>query len=134
MEFEFDVYGKVRGQVRPRTNFRNGHVYKSRPDREWEDAIKAAYINGNGPHFGDKPLGMYVTVCRELPKSRPKRIRREPDTHKPDGSNILKSIEDALNGIAYFDDKQLVDEHVRKMPRTREICERIHVRIVEVDE
>ena len=29
-------------------------------------------------------------------------------TKKPDNSNIIKSIEDALNKIAYHDDKQII--------------------------
>ena len=28
---------------------------------------------------------------------------------RPDLSNIIKTVEDALNGLAYLDDKQLVD-------------------------
>lgn len=133
MEFSFDVHGKVRGQGRPKVDYNRRRVYKARQDNEWERLIKEAYINGNGPHFGGKPIAMYVTAYRELPASRPKRIRKEADVHKPDASNILKSVEDALNGIAYDDDRQVVSAHVRKMPRER-LCEHIHVRIIEVVE
>ena len=35
-------------------------------------------------------------------------------TTKPDTDNIAKSILDSLNGIAYKDDKQVVDLRVRK--------------------
>ena len=35
-------------------------------------------------------------------------------TTKPDTDNIAKSILDSLNGIAYLDDKQVVDLRVRK--------------------
>ena len=35
-------------------------------------------------------------------------------TIKPDTDNIAKSILDSLNGIAYLDDKQVVDLRVRK--------------------
>lgn len=133
MEFTFDVFGKVRGQGRPRTDFKRRRVYKAKADREWEDSVKEAYINGGGPWFGDRPVALYVTTYRELPKSTPKRIEREADTHKPDASNVLKACEDALNGIAYVDDCQVVDAHVRKMPRTR-LTEHVTVTIVEVDE
>lgn len=34
-------------------------------------------------------------------------------TIKPDTGNIAKSILDSLNGIAYLDDKQVVDLRVR---------------------
>ena len=35
-------------------------------------------------------------------------------TTKPDTDNIVKSILDSLNGIAYKNDKQVVDLRVRK--------------------
>lgn len=133
--FFFEVYGTVKGQGRPKVDFNRRRVYKARQDKEWERSIKEAYINGNGPHFGSRPVSIYVTVYRELPKSKPKRVTREADTHKPDASNILKSIEDALNGIAYDDDCQVVDAHIRKMPRTRDsMTEHIAVTIEEVCE
>ena len=33
---------------------------------------------------------------------------------KPDVDNILKIVMDGLNGIAYPDDKQITDAHVKK--------------------
>ena len=36
-------------------------------------------------------------------------------TKKPDADNILKIIADALNGIAYADDKQVVTAEVQKL-------------------
>jgi Holliday junction resolvase RusA-like endonuclease len=36
---------------------------------------------------------------------------------KPDASNILKLVEDALNGIAYKDDSQIVASIPLKAPR-----------------
>lgn len=113
----FEYYGEVRGQMRPRTG--RFSVYKDKKDKEYERAIRDAYINSGGKHFGDKPLYLEIHAYRALPKSTPRYVESEPDIHKPDGSNILKSVEDALNGIAYDDDRQIVDARVIKMPRTR---------------
>jgi Holliday junction resolvase RusA-like endonuclease len=33
---------------------------------------------------------------------------------KPDGDNVLKIIADALNGIAYYDDTQVVSQSITK--------------------
>lgn len=35
-------------------------------------------------------------------------------THKPDFDNVTKAVCDALNGIAYSDDSQIVDAMERK--------------------
>ena len=56
----------------------------------------------------------------EIPKSASrKRVLdmvsdRERPTKKPDGDNIAKAVCDALNGVAYKDDSQVVDLTVRK--------------------
>lgn len=118
MIHRFRVYGQVRGQGRPRMR-RNGNAYKDRKDREWEDRIKSAYINSNGPHFGSKPLIIAAMIHRAMPKSRPKYRESEHDVYKPDTSNILKSVEDALNGIAYEDDRQIIAAFPIKLPRVR---------------
>lgn len=133
MGFMFDVYGKVRGQGRPKVDYNRKRVYKARNDKAWERSIREAYVNAGGPWFGDKPLSITVIVHRALPKATPIRIEFEPDIHKPDASNILKSIEDALNGIAYVDDRQIVDAHVRKSPRRR-LTEYMTIVIQEVTE
>ncbi|MNQ94958.1 Endodeoxyribonuclease RusA [compost metagenome] len=35
-------------------------------------------------------------------------------TKKPDADNVLKAVKDAMNGIVYIDDCQVVDFHGRK--------------------
>jgi len=131
MYHRFEVCWKVRGQGRPRTTKR-GKVYKAPEDREYEGMVKICYINSNGPWFGSKPLRMTVETYRPLPKSAPKKVASEKDVHKPDASNILKAVEDALNGIAYEDDRQIVEARVVKHDRERWECEKIVVTICEV--
>lgn len=114
----FKVYGTVRGQGRPRMT-RSGIVYKDKKDRDFEKLIRAAYKESGGVNFGESPIKLTVVVYRKLPDSKPKRMVSEPDTYKPDASNILKAVEDALNGVAYKDDKQIVNAQCVKMPRTR---------------
>jgi Holliday junction resolvase RusA-like endonuclease len=36
-------------------------------------------------------------------------------TKKPDADNILKLVADALNGLAYVDDKNIVTAHAHKV-------------------
>lgn len=129
----FRVYEKVRGQARARSTRRGIH-YKPATDRAYERAIREAYINSGGPNFGAAPLSVEVIAHRALPGSYPKRITSEMDVHKPDASNILKSVEDALNGIAYRDDAQLVDVRCAKAPRVRLVQEYLEITIEEVEQ
>lgn len=110
---------------------KNGRAYKDKKDREWEDSIKSAYINSNGVHFGSKPLIMAAFIHRAMPQSRPKYRESEMDVYKPDASNVLKSLEDALNGIAYDDDKQIIAAFPIKLPRIRQDGEYIDVMITD---
>lgn len=61
-----------------------------------------------------------VDIYKSIPKSFSKKKRAEAirgerlPTGKPDTDNYLKGIKDALNGICYVDDAQVVVETVRK--------------------
>jgi Holliday junction resolvase RusA-like endonuclease len=67
-----------------------------------------------------KPVCLKLDVYRPIPKgfNKKKVVDAEngllrPVT-KPDGSNYLKLVEDALNGLMWADDSQIVDTHVSK--------------------
>ena len=125
----FDVCGKVRGKGRPRFT-RGGHPYTPKTTRDYERLIMAAYENApeRPPEPFSGPLDVTIVTSRQLPKSAPKSIIREPDTHKPDADNIAKVVLDALNGVAWLDDAQVTSLTVMKLDRTRE-PERLSVRI-----
>ena len=114
----FKVYGKVRGKSRPR-HTRNGHTYTAPTDRVAEREIREAYVNSGGKHYGDAPVWVTITTYRRLPKSTPKSMKELPDTVKPDVDNVAKLVMDALNGLAYDDDKQVIGLSVFKAPRKR---------------
>lgn len=46
--------------------------------------------------------------------TKPKSAKRRAMTTKPDGSKLLRAVEDALTGILYHDDSQIIESHVRK--------------------
>lgn len=123
--FTFEVRGRVVGSARPRVT-RFG-TYIPQRTRDYRDRIKGAFMESGGMRWSG-PVSVRVYVYRELPKSRPKRVESEPDTYKPDVDNIAKNVLDALNGIAWDDDSQVVELIVRKYPRSRE-PERIVVEI-----
>ena len=125
----FTYKGKVRGQGRPRFR-RNGAAYETKEDRNYKLALRAAYLaQTNGATFRDRPVAVYIDVYRALPKSRPKRVEFEPDTMKPDGDNIAKAVLDALNGLAFNDDAQVVALRVTKHNRIRRTADFLTVTI-----
>lgn len=116
-EIQFTVFGKVMGKPRPRVN-RNGRVWTPVKFNAYEKKISDAYLAAGGSVLSGE-ICLTVSICREMPNSRPKRLRNEADTYKPDIDNIAKIVLDALNGVAYEDDKQVTQLHVIKHPRTR---------------
>lgn len=123
--FTFEVVGRVVGSARPRvTKF---GTYIPKKTRAYRERIRGEFIEAGGMRRGG-PLSVRVDVFRELPKSRPKVMSSEPDTFKPDVDNIAKNVLDALNGMAWDDDSQVVDLRVVKHPRER-APERIVVQI-----
>lgn len=119
----------VHGLQRHRAVVRDGHIYTYDTERNSADkaAIREAYLDASGrgrqgplpPARRGVPVAVSVTCQRVLPKSKPGRVRSEPDTHVPDADNCLKLVLDALNGVAWEDDSQVVRASVCKLPRTR---------------
>lgn len=96
----FTVPGRPRGKERPRMG-RNGKFYTPRTTREYEESVawfaKAAY---KGEPTKD-PVRLDMTI--------------RSSKSKADTSNILKSIEDGMNGIVYVDDKQIKEIHISRI-------------------
>lgn len=121
---KFTVPGKPQAKARPR--FSGGHAYTPGKTTAYEAAVawayKAAAVKASKqPYPGDVPLKMVVTAHMPIPSSRPKYQREAMlggeirPTGRPDWDNIGKIISDALNGIAYKDDAQIVDSRVIKV-------------------
>lgn len=127
------VLGKVYGKPRPKFTTVGGHpqAYTPRKAKEYERLIAATYkAQGGEKHEGS--ILVTITAQRSLPKSTPKKVTSEPDNSKPDADNIAKIVLDALNGVAYDDDRQVVRLLVRKMPRARLEVERLDIVVKEV--
>lgn len=108
------IPGKPQGKGRPRFS-RNGHTYTPQNTADYEDLIKSVWysINGCAKFTLDTPLACRITAYYEPPKSASKKKRKELldglwAMKKPDADNIVKVVLDALNGVAYHDDVQVV--------------------------
>lgn len=117
---KFIVPGKVEGKGRPRATTVNGYtrLYTPGKTHAYEKRIALAYQKAGG-RLLDGELAITVRTYRKMPKAVPKRITEQPDIFKPDADNVLKVVLDALNGVAYEDDKAVTSMAIIKMPRTR---------------
>lgn len=120
------IPGPPQGKARARTfyNPRLGKHQSVTPGNTvlYENLIKTCYLRA---HEGESypegaALQVIIYAYYEIPKSMSKKDRLAVmdgklfPTKKPDADNIGKVVCDALNGLAYHDDKQIVDLHVMK--------------------
>lgn len=125
MQIRFSV-PFVQGLQRPR--FFQGHAVDPSRNRSAKKAIALAYksacIRAYGHvQYANAPAVVRICVATRhmLPKSKPKKVILEHDTHKPDIDNVIKLVLDALNGVAYDDDAQVVSVTGIKHPRERSV-------------
>lgn len=117
---EFRVPGDPVPQSRPRVTRRGGVYYADRIVRYRHHVQVAARAAGLPLREG--PLWLGIECVFERPKSHLKKrggVGVRPDAPafpyaKGDCTNIAKGIEDALNGIGWLDDSQVVEIQVRK--------------------
>ena len=104
---------KPRSKQRPRST-RSGHTYTPKETREYEKLISKAY---SGVVFAEGPLHVTLVFDNEkteitIKELKPKRVSSKL---RGDIDNYAKAILDALNGVAYTDDKQIVSLELRKL-------------------
>ena len=113
------IPGEPEGKARART-FYDPQIQRHKsvtPERTvlYENLIRELWLNeSKGEFYDGDPLMVIITASFLPPKSASKRKRAEmlegkiQPTKKPDIDNILKVVLDALNGLAYRDDSQVV--------------------------
>lgn len=120
MRAEFTIHAAPTGKARPRVTMHG--TYTPKATKQYEDLVKAEFIKQCiGTDFGDRALEINIDAIYQIPKSANKETRRKMlsgeirPTKKPDYDNISKAVCDALNGLAYKDDAQIVDAHCHKV-------------------
>ncbi len=128
----FTVEGKIKGKERPR--FSRGHTYTPKATIEAERAIKKAY-RSNSTCCLESFVRIEIYAFFKMRKSYTKKKARECLENvycdlMPDADNIAKTVCDALNGVAYVDDKQVVECVVVKKWTEEE--ERLEIEVSEI--
>jgi Holliday junction resolvase RusA-like endonuclease len=120
----YSVYGEPVGKGRPRFARRGNFVstYSPQKTKTYEDEIRMmakAAMGASDPLETPVTVAIYIRVG--IPKSFSKQKHKdalaniERPTKKPDIDNIAKCFLDAMNGIVYLDDKQVVSLHITKI-------------------
>lgn len=126
MTVTFSIPGDPQGKARARVvRTKTGRSISYTPDKTaaYEKLACQCYQNqvGGWKFPPDCPLRVEITAFFSIPKSKSKREKeqmREGELlpiKKPDADNITKIICDALNGVAYADDKQITSLTIDKV-------------------
>lgn len=124
-EILITIPGEPCAQGRPRISTAGGfpRAYdpaKSRNYKAFVKLIAQEEIPVQGWRYTELPLAVTITAYMSIPSSKSKKFKQaaalgvERPTKKPDIDNIFKCVTDALSGIAYKDDKQIVAATVNK--------------------
>lgn len=113
----FILWGEPVGKGRPR--FWQGHAVTPPKTKAYENEVARIYKMYGGEMMSG-PVRIAVTAWYRIPKSASKKLKHQMEigevrpTKKPDIDNVMKIIMDGLTGVAYEDDKQVVEFRIDK--------------------
>lgn len=114
----FEVPGEPVAKARPRIT-RYG-AYTPEKTKNYETLVKELFAIKHGQTLLEGELGIKLKLFFKIPKSTSKKRKKLMEDKelrpikRPDLDNCLKSITDALNGLAYKDDSQIVSATIEK--------------------
>jgi len=118
----FTVYGEPQAQGRPKfARIGNGvRAYDPAKSRDYKQSVRASALEVRPDKPLEGALNLTVTAYKTVPKSFSKKkagqaIAQEiQPTTRPDLDNIIKGIKDALKGVIWRDDSQVVNIYASK--------------------
>lgn len=117
------IPGEPVGKQRPRAVNRGGFVsmYTPKETVNYESYVKSLFVQAYPEHVPfDVPLKVDIIVTRTIPKTVSQKMREAMLSGefkvrtKPDLDNVVKTLFDALNKVAYTDDNLIYDLHAIK--------------------
>jgi Holliday junction resolvase RusA-like endonuclease len=124
IQIMFSVYGDPVAKARPRFAKRGNHIHTYTAEKtknyETEVALMAKAAMGSSKPL-ESAVEVFIYLTYAIPQSYSKK-RAEAclsgeikHTKKPDLTNVIKAIEDGMNGIVYVDDSQITSIHSTKV-------------------
>lgn len=132
---ELIIEGMPVAKGRPR--FSRYGAYTPKKTQEYEEYVKMCWLAKYGSiQPSEQSLEVNVVFYLPIPKSVNKKQRAEmldgkiKHTKKPDIDNLIKSVLDALNGIAYSDDSKIIrvaaEKRYSEKPKTELIIKEVN--------
>ena len=122
MAITFSVPGdpvpQPRHRITARGPFAHAYIPKKHAIHAYRDAIAAAARDAGATPTTHEPITLFIDLIFKRPKSHYNKAGLKADAPilpRPDVSNCQKGIEDALNGIAWVDDRQIGTAIVKKV-------------------
>ena len=119
MQIELEILGEPMGKQRPKFNRYTRSAHTPEKTVNYETYVKELYVSSRLPMLQGY-IKINIIAYYSIPGTTSKKKHEQminkfilPDK-KPDLDNIAKIICDALNKIAYADDKQIVVLHLEK--------------------
>lgn len=117
MTVGFTVYGVARPKGSTRAFMRPGMKFPvvtsdNRSVRGWEESVRAAIQQHAAGQFFQGPLTVRIAFYLPKPKSMAKRVTSH--VKKPDLDKLARGSLDAMKGVLWNDDSQVVALHVTK--------------------
>ena len=103
--YKFTIPHRPKSKGRPRVTSKNGKqwAYTPKATRDWEETVKQYY---KGPKF-EGPVSVSIVLSEKRAIVTVTQLDVDSSPLRGDISNYVKGIEDALNGLAYNDDRQI---------------------------
>ncbi|WP_281509024.1 RusA family crossover junction endodeoxyribonuclease [Lactobacillus taiwanensis] len=128
------VPGQPVGQGRPRFTSRGRfpHAVDPPKSRQYKNLVKRLAHDAYQGEPLDGPIKIHLIHCFEIPKSYSKKRKKaclegiERPTKKPDIDNVYKGVADAMSGIIYCDDKQVVED-IQEQWYALEPCVKVYI-------
>lgn len=109
---------------RPRLSTKTGRIYTPKRTEEFQNEIRKRVCYELGKYFDFPMYPKEVPVCIDIDfvfrRPKPLQTRKYPEGFlwRPKGDdvdNLEKAVYDALNGILWHDDRQIVEGRTRKL-------------------
>ena len=122
MEKTLVIHEMPQPKERPRATVVAGRakIYTPRTTEAYEKRIRTEWVKAYGDKPEEGPLRARIYFGMPIPKSETKAnkalmmVRKLFPAKKPDLDNLIKAVMDAVNGVAYKDDCQIVTILARK--------------------